>query len=1538
MFKKFILLTSFILVLGLIGSGAAFGEVIEIRVADGGDDAEQHLDDGDMDVGSSDLELANEDGGDPATDEQVIGLRFVGIPLDKGALITGAYVEVEVDKVDKQGSEAPVNLIIEGELVPNAAAFEDVANNITDRAVTTAQVKWSIPAWTETSAKFQTPDISSILQELIGQEDWAPGNAIVLILRDDKDDPSTGVREAESYDGEADAAPLLHIGVASEIDIPVANGGDDAEQHLDDGDMDIGSSDLELANEDAGDPATDEQVIGLRFVEIPLDNGAPVVNAYVEVEVDKVDKQGSEAPVNLIIEGELAPDAAPFEDVANNITDRAVTTAQVKWSVPAWTETSAKFQTPDISSILQEIVNQEGWASKNAIVLIIRDDKDNPSTGLREAESYDGEEDAAPLLHIAGQLSLIKIATEPSPADGATGLSPAPPLSTYISDDVPMTIPDRHMTTTTVTSSLSVSDPITITDLNIELDITMPGNNADLNVYLKGPDGTQVELFTDVGLHSDGFTNTILDDEASTSVRNGRGRFTGIYRPESKLSAFDGKNAEGTWKLKISDDWAGNVGTLNSWRLVIESPIIFNWVPADRIASQDLYISDNFDDVNDSTNAAYQGNLAADASAIEVALDLGQTYYWRIDSLDADGMLVATGDTWNFSTAIGNIAISTDVKNGSDDAEEDLDGSADFAIDLGSSDLEFMRDHDDFPAGLQIVGVRFVDIGLPKGAEILSAYVQFDADDVDNDFHAGDVHMLIEGELNPNPDTFASEPENISARPRTAAVVPWSPGQWMATHLQSADEATSDISSIVQEIVDQDEWASGNALVLIFSEDSDPCNPSTGLREAESRNGAGSNIARRPTLNIAAIGETASNLAPIDGAIDIVQNTILTWSNGFSTISSDVYFGTDDSPKILETTTGASYDVGKLATSTTYYWRIDETDADGNKHTGAVQSFTTVIGEATNPYPTDYGANAPVDVVLSWTPGATAVSHDGYIGTTSPPDFLGNTTENVFDTAEIGGLEPETIYYWQLDAIEADGTRHVGEIWRFKTAGPGPGTRGLYHKGMNFEELVLVRTDPQIDFDWLEGEPDPAVGVDSFSVYWVADLVPAFSDTYTLSTETDDGVQVWLDGELIIDNWTDHGSTWDQSQPIELVAGQSYFLEMSYYENGGGAVARLHWESPTRSRRAVDALQLPKKALDPDPADGATIEATEAVFSWTAGYGAALHDVYLGTDPDALEFHGTRSEPMIPIEGFVRGTTYYWQIVEVEADETTIHEGPVWSFTIMPETAYDPSPADGAELASDAVVVLSWSSGIGAKLHLVYFGDDLDTVTNAAGAPPMPSTTFNPGPLEAGKTYYWRVDEFNPPTTVTGEVWSFTIAGLPWSIVNPGFEDPVLGEDGYTWLDVPGWTWVGSEGPGIWHVTSADFDPVVAPEGQNVLYTENAVGDAGGVAQVLTDTFAANTDFTLTVEIGNSYYYYWAGYSVQLLAGGIVIAEDNNTLWTDYMLWATSTVAYTYDPADSDLVGQPLEIRLLNLGIDMDAAAPGSVGVEFDNVRLEAAE
>ncbi|MHC4147481.1 MAG: hypothetical protein ACYSUD_22280, partial [Planctomycetota bacterium] len=129
-------------------------------------------------------------------------------------------------------------------------------------------------------------------------------------------------------------------------------------------------------------------------------------------------------------------------------------------------------------------------------------------------------------------------------------------------------------------------------------------------------------------------------------------------------------------------------------------------------------------------------------------------------------------------------------------------------------------------------------------------------------------------------------------------------------------------------------------------------------------------------------------------------------------------------------------------------------------------------------------------------------------------------------------------------------------------------------------------------------------------------------------------------------------------------------------------------------------------------------------------------------------------------EGLQPGTTYYWRIDEVnEADPNSPWKGNVWSFAVPPRTAYLPVPTDGAEsVVLD--VELTWTPGFEAKLHTLYFGDNFDDVNSAAGGELLGDATFTPSsPLELAKTYYWRVDEFDPPTTYKGEVWSFRTEG-----------------------------------------------------------------------------------------------------------------------------------------------------------------------------------
>ena len=135
----------------------------------------------------------------------------------------------------------------------------------------------------------------------------------------------------------------------------------------------------------------------------------------------------------------------------------------------------------------------------------------------------------------------------------------------YQSLDVPKTIPDLG----TIISTLTITDTFTIKDVNVKIDISHIWV-SDLDVYLIAPDGTRIELFTDVGYDGDDFINTILDDEAPLSISEGFPPFTGSYRPEGNLSILHGSDINGRWRLEVTDDEWLISGVLNSWSLIVD--------------------------------------------------------------------------------------------------------------------------------------------------------------------------------------------------------------------------------------------------------------------------------------------------------------------------------------------------------------------------------------------------------------------------------------------------------------------------------------------------------------------------------------------------------------------------------------------------------------------------------------------------------------------------------------------------------------------------------------------------------------------------------------------------------------------------------------------------------------------------------------------------------------------------------------------------------------------------------------------------------
>ena len=194
------------------------------------------------------------------------------------------------------------------------------------------------------------------------------------------------------------------------------------------------------------------------------------------------------------------------------------------------------------------------------------------------------------------------------------------------------------------------------------------------------------------------------------------------------------------------------------------------------------------------------------------------------------------------------------------------------------------------------------------------------------------------------------------------------------------------------------------------------------------------------------------------------------------------------------------------------------------------------------------------------------------------------------------------------------------------------------------------------------------------------------------------------------------------------------------------------------------------KAYDPIPGNGRA-DVLTPLLQWTPGDTAAFHDVYFGTNPapGPAEFIIRQGWPMYwHGPGITPEVTYYWRIDEVEADGVTIHTGDVWSFTAAPSNAFNPNPANGAKWI-DVEADLSWSAGATGVKRDVYFGTDQTAVANGTGgtlkASQQTKTTYDPGTLAKGTTYYWRIDEYNSGgTKYPGDVWSFkTMPDIPIS-------------------------------------------------------------------------------------------------------------------------------------------------------------------------------
>jgi hypothetical protein len=372
---------------------------------------------------------------------------------------------------------------------------------------------------------------------------------------------------------------------------------------------------------------------------------------------------------------------------------------------------------------------------------------------------------------------------------------------------------------------------------------------------------------------------------------------------------------------------------------------------------------------------------------------------------------------------------------------------------------------------------------------------------------------------------------------------------------------------------------------------------------------------------------------------------------------------------------GFAYPEG-LVPGTTYYWRVDEIEADGTKHSGSIWSFTIPPKKAYEPVPFDGVPFIDLNPSLSWTAGFGTKLHTVYFG-----DNFEDVNSGVVgiplgtNSYNPGTLEANKVYYWRVDEFDSI-TTYKGNVWSFKTAKTGGGIRGDYYQGTNFQNLILTRIDSQINFNWGDpGSPDGLLGNDNFSVRWAGEVEAAFTETYTFYTNSDDGARLWVDGQEFVNDWTDQGLS-ENYGTIDLVAGNVYTFVMEYNDTSGAAVAELLWSSPSVPKELIPqaALSPPVRAGNQNPSNGAIDVTITPVLTWRAGDYTSSHEVYFGSDEDTInnattsspEYKGSQelgSESFVPGE-LLSDSTYYWRVDEVnDANPESPWTGNVLSFT-----------------------------------------------------------------------------------------------------------------------------------------------------------------------------------------------------------------------------------------------------------------------------------
>ena len=352
-------------------------------IISGDDDAHEIL--GVVNTSAKEIKLSQ------GTDVVTSGFRYQDLMIPQGATITNAFLRFTSSTLNTSSTD----ITIRAELTGNSTSFSTTPNDLTNRPTTSNQVVWSTANdWPLSGEAVSTPDLTSVIQEVVNQSGWCGGNSLNMLIESTSISGSSS-RRAEAFEEGTGLSPQLIVAYDDSTATGCVQGSMTYQIDSQDNNAEERGNGHESTGTELTFNSSNNDYIGMRFVNVNLPQNATISNAYIEFTAYS-NKTGSGASFKISAADEADPSS--FRNYSRYLLRNKPKTAGVTWSnIPKWYKNST-YQTPNLASIVQHLVNRGDWSSGNDMMFIISD-----ITGVRGAYTYDGKPSGAPQLVIEYQ-------------------------------------------------------------------------------------------------------------------------------------------------------------------------------------------------------------------------------------------------------------------------------------------------------------------------------------------------------------------------------------------------------------------------------------------------------------------------------------------------------------------------------------------------------------------------------------------------------------------------------------------------------------------------------------------------------------------------------------------------------------------------------------------------------------------------------------------------------------------------------------------------------------------------------------------------------------------------------------------------------------------------------------------------------------------------------------------------------------------------------------------------------------------------------